>query len=775
MGGAPRVKVFEAGGQDEGTHRQLQEGIGHIVVNGAALAGREAFQALRAHAAAQAALGLGQGFFFGHGQVNFGEVVLTGFRRGGQDFGARPVRDDALGNAGLDFLFGNVGDGHFGRLGHAVCAAQVAVHAARHVVTFANGIHHEEGGAAAHIAGGENARHGGHHIFIRLQAGPILLLDAAIRGQEGEIGLLADRPDDHVAGDHVVGAGDLLHLAFAIHDLADFGLQAADADDLVVLDHYLFKDPAADDLNPLGDSLFQLVEGGAHAAANDAHAGLAQAHGGAGGIQGHVASAQHDDAAPAQVNRLAQAGAAQQVQAEPVIGVVSAGDAELGGHVGAGGDDDGIVASQEEGVDAFHAGVQAQLDALINHLLHLPIHAVIGQAVRRDANAHHAAGYRQGIEGGGGVAQAHQVQAGGQASRAGADDGDLFAAGGGLVGKGGANQRLIPHIGQLVAMGVGPIGNKAFQAHDADRLIVLRAAALLFTALVAHPPADRGEGMLAADGPIGICVTLLADQGNVALGALVGGAGGPAGSDAVLGDGIGTGHRLGRIAVDGFALAQALVKGVDHLHRADLGAFAAAGAGGFVHKAGLAADADLVVSNVARNGFHLAAGQQLDVGVASHGRHFGGENSSRTVERWKGLVQLGHVPADAGLALHQVNLLAGVGQAQGRLNPGDAAAKHQGRLLHLNVANIERAVVTGTPHRGADHAARFGGGLLGVVHHPRAVLADVGHLEEEGIQVAFGAGLPEGRLVHQRGAGSHHHPVQALFVNILLDQGLAGV
>ncbi len=45
--------------------------------------------------------------------------------------------------------------------------------------------------------------------------------------------------------------------------------------------------------------------------------------------------------------------------------------------------------------------------------------------------------------------------------------------------------------------------------------------------------------------------------------------------------------------------------------------------------------------------------------------------------------------------------------------------------------------------------------------HPRTVLADIGHLEEERVQPAFGACPPEGRFVHQRGAGGHHHPVQA--------------
>ena len=53
----------------------------HVVIDGVPLAGRHAFQALGANAALQAALGFGQRFLFGQGQVHLAEVVVPLFER----------------------------------------------------------------------------------------------------------------------------------------------------------------------------------------------------------------------------------------------------------------------------------------------------------------------------------------------------------------------------------------------------------------------------------------------------------------------------------------------------------------------------------------------------------------------------------------------------------------------------------------------------------------------------------------------------------------------
>ena len=45
----------------------------------------------------------------------------------------------------------------------------------------------------------------------------------------------------------------------------------------------------------------------------------------------------------------------------------------------------------------------------------------------------------------------------------------------------------------------------------------------------------------------------------------------------------------------------------------------------------------------------------------------------------KGLVELGHDPADGGLGLHQVDIKTGIGQVQRGLDAGYAAAYHHHR------------------------------------------------------------------------------------------------
>ena len=54
-------------------------------------------------------------------------------------------------------------------------------------------------------------------------------------GRKAEIWLLTDRPDDQVTWDDVLGAGDFLHLAFAIDDRTHLGFHAADPDDFILL------------------------------------------------------------------------------------------------------------------------------------------------------------------------------------------------------------------------------------------------------------------------------------------------------------------------------------------------------------------------------------------------------------------------------------------------------------------------------------------------------------------------------------------------------------
>ena len=61
-------------------------------------------------------------------------------------------------------------------------------------------------------------------------------------------------------------------------------------------------------------------------------------------------------------------------------------------------------------------------------------------------------------------------------------------------------------------------------------------------------------------------------------------------------------------------------------------------------------------------------------------------------------------------------------------------------------------------------------GLLRLVHvHPGTLVADVGHLKQIGIEAGLCHRVAEQRLMGSRGAGGHHHPIQIVFSDLLLD------
>src|SRR4030042_395305 len=125
------------------------------------------------------------------------------------------------------------------------------------------------------------------------------------------------------------------------------------------------------------------------------------------------------------------------------------------------------------------------------------------------------------------------------------------------------------------------------------------------------------------------------------------------------------------------------------------------------------------------------------------------------------------MPADTWLALHHIDLLTCICQAQGSLDPGNTATQHQCGLLHIHRAHVERSVMVHPADRCADHVFGFFGCQGRVVYHPGAVLTNVGHLEEEWTQPTFFTSPAKGRLMHQWCAGSHHYPVQTLLADIL--------
>ena len=81
--------------------------------------------------------------------------------------------------------------------------------------------------------------------------------------------------------------------------------------------------------------------------------------------------------------------------------------------------------------------------------------------------------------------------------------------------------------------------------------------------------------------------------------------------------------------------------------------------------------------------------------MLAHVDHARRQDALRAVERGEGFGQSGHLAADGGLALHQHDFMAGVGDIERRLDSGDAAADHQRAARHRNADRLERGVV---PH-----------------------------------------------------------------------------
>ena len=161
--------------------------------------------------------------------------------------------------------------------------------------------------------------------------------------------------------------------------------------------------------------------------------------------------------------------------------------------------------------------------------------------------------------------------------------------------------------------------------------------------------------------------------------------------------------------------------------------------------------------------------------MGAHRRHLRGQDAGGAIQRGERLIELGHVAADRRFPLHQVDLLAGVGKRQGRVDAGDAAAHHQDTGVDGNASFRERLLQRHSANGCAYQIHGLGRGR-GLVHvHPGILLPDVDHLKEELVESALGHRRAEGMLVQVRRAGGHHDPVQLVLPNVLLNQVLPGI
>ncbi len=376
------------------------------------------------------------------------------------------------------------------------------------------------------------------------------------------------------------------------------------------------------------------------------------------------------------------------------------------------------------------------LDAQSQDVIDLPVQHLGRQAVVGNAGPQHAAQpvqcfIKDDLE----SFQTHVV-GDCKAGRAAADHGDFLRS---FVDR----WHGPPHQRHLV-------GRKPFQCPDRHRCIHLGAAALGFTRVGADAAQGAGQGQLFHDQGYGLFVFALGDELDISLHIDPGRTGARTGSGIALFDLKCDGHRLGKRAADGPALAQALVPVIGDRHRTHFGALAATGADPLLDIPRVLMDRDAEVAHETRYIGHLAERMQPDVGMLPHVDHLGCANARRAVQGGEGLVELQHVAADGGSGLDQVHRVAGVGHVQGRLHAGDAGTDHHHHRVHLGPAALQGFVAPHAMHGGRHQGLGLGRGEDGVLGDPGDLLAHRGHLEIIGVQARAAAHIHEGGAVQAR-------------------------
>ena len=156
--------------------------------------------------------------------------------------------------------------------------------------------------------------------------------------------------------------------------------------------------------------------------------------------------------------------------------------------------------------------LQLELDAEVEDALDLRVEDLAGQAVARDAEAHHAAGQRAGVADRDGVAGARKLVGGRQPGGPGADDEHALARG----RRGDLDAPAAPD--RLVA-------DEALDRVDPDRLVELAAVAGGLARVVTDPAHDGGQRVVGHDLPPGLLVVALLGVVEPFLAVLAGRAG----------------------------------------------------------------------------------------------------------------------------------------------------------------------------------------------------------------------------------------------------------
>ena len=159
-----------------------------------------------------------------------------------------------------------------------------------------------------------------------------------------------------------------------------------------------------------------------------------------------------------------------------------------------------------------------------------------------------------------------------------------------------------------------------------------------------------------------------------------------------------------------------------------------------------------------------------DVGVIDDALHERGDELGG-IAAPDGPIDLEHPPPELVGALHEVHLVAHLAQRRSGRHAGDATADDDRGVGEWHVDLVERLELARPRHAHADQVLGLVGCLLGLVAvHPRRLVADVGHLEQERVEAGLAQGVLEDRLVRARRAAGDHDAVQVVLLDPLLDQ-----
>ncbi len=265
----------------------------------------------------------------------------------------------------------------------------------------------------------------------------------------------------------------------------------------------------------------------------------------------------------------------------------------------------------EQIIQVFHAVIQAQVNAQIDNILYLPLNDGGRQTELRDAQPQHPPGHRHRLEHRDAIARQDEVPRRRHPARPRPDDRHMLPVTTG------------DRLDRLARLGIHLFGDKPLQRANVDRFVDQPAIAGRLAAVVADAPADAGEWIIHLDHAQRIIPTPLANQRDVPLRSLPGGAGIPARGNASLVDGVGIGHSLGIQLVGSTAARKPHVEYIGHCNRANLRAIATANTLVRVNIARLVPEPYHEMPRLPGDVEYLGLGHDGDVGMATGFNQFG--------------------------------------------------------------------------------------------------------------------------------------------------------